>query len=70
MCAEKEIKKKSCPKLDLNSGPLLVSPVPYPVSYGEVLIGLHMLVWLLLTEPKIDRNSYQSFSFTVPYVYM
>ena len=56
-CAEKESEKKSGPKLDLNSVPLLVSPVPYPVSCGEVLIGLSMLVWLLLTETKINRNS-------------
>ena len=34
-----------------------MSQVLYPVSCGEVLIGLHMLVRLLLNKTKIDRNS-------------
>ena len=46
-CAEKKI--ESALKLDWNSVPLLVSPEPYPVSCGKVLIGLPML---LLTKTK------------------
>ena len=55
--------QKIAPKLDLNSVPLLVSPEPYPVSYGKVLSGLPML---LLTKPKIDRNSKTKMKSTIP----
>ena len=54
------MKKKVVPELDSNPVPpvpQLVSPVLYPVSYGKVLIGLHILVRLLLNKTKIDRNS-------------
>ena len=46
-------RKKIVSRLDSNLVPWLVRPQPYPVSYWEVLIGLHML---LLTRTKIGHN--------------
>ena len=61
--------KKIAPKLDLNPVPLLVSPEPYPVSCGKVLIGLPMLAWLLLPKTKIDRNSKTKAKINIPFLF-
>ena len=41
----------------------------YPVSCGEVLIGLHMLVRLMLNKTKINRNSKTKAKIKNPEIY-